>query len=497
MREASAIQTTEAVAPADPLKLRERAMRGSAWTIAGYLVNNILRFGSNLVLAYALFPEAFAIVAYASIVLQGLQMLSDFGIGPAIVQSPRGEDPDFLNTAWTFQVIRGLILFLATVPLGWTMAWFYSEPQLTWIVPACGLNFITTGLQSTAVHTCSRSLSLGRITIWGIIEAVLKAAITIVWALLWPSVWALVGGSLIAYTVGLVLTHTMLPGIRNRFHWDRDAARTLMHFGSWVLVSTMLTFFALQADRLILGKLVPMGVVGVYSIALMFARLPYEVGSRLAGIVLFPALAAAARHDRETLHVKFLESRDAILAIAQLGLVAVIIGSPWFFRVFYDSRYSEAALFAPLLGGAVWFSILQSSADRALLALGDARMLAVSNIANFLVTVTGCFTGYHFGQMQGFIVGVGLGNLAGHAVIAWALGRRGLSINAQDLRYTGLVALASFIALGMPLLAPVLNTLAWKGVLATIGVLISTLYAYRRVKPLADGAFRMVFRRTA
>lgn len=481
----------------DPLKLRERAMRGSAWTIAGYLVNNILRFGSNLVLAYALFPEAFAIVAYASIVLQGLQMLSDFGIRPAIIQSPRGEDPDFLNTAWTFQVIRGLILFLATVPLGWTMAWFYSEPQLTWIVPACGLNFLTTGLQSTAVHTCSRSLSLGRLTIWGIIEAVLKAAITIVWALLWPSVWALVGGALIAYTVGLVLTHTMLPGIRNRFHWDRDAARTLMHFGSWVLVSTMLTFFALQADRLILGKLVPMGVVGVYSIALMLARLPHEVSSRLSQIILFPALSAVARRDRETLRAKLLESRDAILVISQFGLVAVIIGSPWFFQFFYDPRYSEAAFFAPLLAGAVWFSILWASAFPALLALGDARMIAASNFANLVFTVAGCLVGYHLDQMRGFIIGVGLGNLAGHAVIAWSLGRRGLSISAQDLRYTGLVALASFIALGMPLLAPALNTLAWKGALAIIGVSISTLYAYRRVKPLADGAFRMVFRRTA
>lgn len=472
-------------------------MRGSAWTIAAYLVNNVLRFGSNLVLAHALFPEAFAIVAYASIVLQGLQMLSDVGIGPAIVQSPRGEDPDFLNTAWTFQVMRGFILFLATLPLGWTMAWLYGEPQLTWIVPACGLNFLTTGLQSTAVQTCGRSLSLGRLTIWEITEAVLKAAITIVWALLWPSVWALVGGALIAYTVGLVLTHTILPGIRNRFHWDRDAARALMHFGSWVFVSTMLTFLALQADRLILGKLVPMSVVGVYSIALMFARLPHEVSSRLSQIILFPALSDVVRRDRTTLRAKLLESRDAILVIAQFGLVAVIIGSPWFFHFFYDPRYGEAAFFAPLLAGTVWFSILWASAFPALLALGDARMIAASNLANLIFTIAGCLLGYHLDQMRGFIIGVGLGNLAGHAVVAWALGRRELSISAQDRRYTGLVALVSFIALGMPLLVPALNTPLWQGMLAAVGISISMLYVYRRAKTLVKRAFQMVFRRTA
>lgn len=490
-------QAADDAAPVHPPQLRERAMRSSAWTIAEYLVNNILRLGSNLILAHALFPEAFAIVAYASIVLQGLQMLSDIGLRPAIVQSPRGDDPDFLNTAWTFQVLRGVILFIATVLLGWPMAWFYNEPQLTWIVPACGLNFITTGLQSTAVHTCSRSLSLGRLTIVGIVEAVLKAAITIVWAQLWPSVWALVGGAFISYIIGLVLTHTALPGIRNRFRWERDAARALMHFGGWVFVSTMLTFFSGQADRLILGKLVPMGVVGVYSIALMFARLPYEMASRLTGSVLFPALAAIARRDRETFRAKLLESRDAILAVSQFGLVAMIIGSPWFFQFFYDSRYSAAAFFAPLLAATIWFTILQASADRALLALGDSRTLAVSNFANLVFTVAGCFMGYHLDQMRGFIVGVGLGNLAGHAVIAWALGRRGLSIIAQDLRYTGLVALASFIALGLPLLVPTLNTPVWQGSLATIGVSISMLYTCRRVKTLGKEALRMIFRRTA
>jgi len=475
--------------------LRERALRGSAWTIADYLVGNILRFGSNLILAHALFPEAFAILAYASIVLQGLQMFSDFGVGPAIVKSPRGSDPDFLNTAWTIGAVRGVALFLLSIPLGWVMARSYSEPLLIWIVPACGLNFITTGLQSTAVQTCSRDLNLGRLTIFGIIESVLKAVITIAWAELWPSVWALVGGALVAYTVGLVLSHTILPGIRNRFRWEANAVRELIHFGRWVFLSTMLTFACSQIDRLMLGKLVPMGVVGVYGIALMFARLPYEVFTRLSRIVLFPALAAVIRRDREALRAKLLESRDQILAIAQFGFVSVIVGSPWFFQFFYDSRYSEAAFFAPLLAGAVWISLLQASADRALLALGDARSLAFSNVANLIFTVAGCLVGYKLDQMRGFILGVGLGNLAGHAAIVWALLRHRLSIVSQDLFYTGVVAGASLFALAVPLWVPALNTASWRGIIAAMGVMFSACYAFWRVQALVKGAIRMVMER--
>ena len=467
------------------LRLRDRALKGSAWTLAQYLINNVLRLGSNLVLAHLLFPEVFALLAYASIVLQGLQMFSDIGIGPAIVQSPRGNDPDFLNTAWTIQVIRGLILFLFALLIGWPVAWFYDEPQLCWIVPACGLNFITTGLQSTAVHTCSRALMLGRLAVWGIVEAILKAAITIVWATIWPSVWALIGGAFISYTVGLVLTHTILPGIRNWFRWEQDAVRTLMRFGGWVSLSTMFTFISSQADRLILGKLVSMEVVGVYSIALMFSRLPYEISSRLAQVVLFPALADVARHDRKMLKAKFLESRDVILSISQLGLLCVIIGSPWFFKLLYDSRYGDAAFFTPFLAGTIWFAILQASADRALLALGNSRALAVSNCTNLLVTVSGCLLGFMIDGLRGFMLGVGAGNLAGYLVIAWLLSGYGLSIIIQDLRFTGIVAIASFVALGIPFLVSGSETLEMRLMLAIAGIFISTLYAYFHLRNIA------------
>jgi O-antigen/teichoic acid export membrane protein len=472
-----------------PDTLRARAMTGSAWTMTQYAVNNVLRLGSNLVLAYALFPEAFALVAYAAIVIQGLEMLSDIGIGPAIVHSHRGTDPDFLNTAWTLQILRGILLFALSAAVAGPVAWFYGEPQLALIIPACGVSFIITGLQSTAVHTCSRSLNLRPIAIWGISEAILKAAITITWALVWPSVWALIWGAAISYAVGCVLTHTILPGIRNRLRWERAAVRTLLGFGGWVTASTMFTFLAGQSDRLILGKLDSMATVGVYSIALMFARLPYEIGSRLAQIVLFPALASVARDNRAALHGRMLESRGAILAVAQLGFSGFIACAPWFFELVYDPRYADAARYSPLLAGVVWVSLLQATADRGLLALGNARTLAWSNAVNLLVTVVACLAGYHLDGMRGFILGVGLGNLAGYICISRALFSQGLSMVGQDLRFSGVVVLSSFISLGMPLLlGPEFGDHGWRAAFTLLGISLSTAYAYHCAGDLAKTA---------
>jgi len=484
-------QTTSGLATAElpnTASLRSRAVRGSAWTFGAYGIGNVLRLGSNFVLAYVLFPEAFALVALASIVLQALQMFSDVGIGPSIVQNPRGREAEFLNTAWTIQAMRGLVLWLVTVAVAWPVAEFYAAPELIWVIPACGLSFVSTGLQSTSLYTRSRDLKIGRITALGLGETVIKTAITVVWALLWPSVWAIIGGSLISYLLFMIATHTMLPGIRNRFAWDRAAAIQLLRFGGWIFLSTSVTFLAMQSDRLILGKLVPMEVLGVYSIAYMFSRLPAEIATRLVGQVQFPALAEVFRKDPSRLGARLLESRRLLLALMQFGTIAIVLVSPWFFTLLYDQRYVQAAIFAPILACAAWPVLLQASADRALLAMGDAKSLAISNALNALVTIPSCILGHHVAGMPGFIIGVGLGNLAGHSFVGWALARRQVQIIGQDATYTFLVCAIAGVTVGLPLAVPAIaNSVTAQVAIGASGLLLSAFCVLRVAAPFLHG----------
>jgi O-antigen/teichoic acid export membrane protein len=94
-----------------------RVMRSSAFTALGYGASQAMRLASNLVLTRLLFPEAFGMMALVSVFIVGLTMFSDVGVGPSILQHRRGDDRDFLNTAWTVQVIRGGILWIMTLAL--------------------------------------------------------------------------------------------------------------------------------------------------------------------------------------------------------------------------------------------------------------------------------------------------------------------------------------------------------------------------------------------
>jgi O-antigen/teichoic acid export membrane protein len=92
-------------------------INSSFWTILGYGLSQLFRLAGNIILTKLLMPEMFGIMAIVNVLIMGSQMFSDIGLGPSIIQNKRGEDPDFINTAWTLQIIRGFAIWLLVILL--------------------------------------------------------------------------------------------------------------------------------------------------------------------------------------------------------------------------------------------------------------------------------------------------------------------------------------------------------------------------------------------
>ena len=144
--------------------LGRRALRGSLWTVLGFGGAQGLRLASNLILTRLLFPEVFGVMALIMVVIQGLNNFSDVGVGPAIMQSRRGDDRDFLNTAFTMQAVRGLVLWLACIALAAPIARFYGTPELAWYLPVAGFISVINGLLTTRMEQANRHLQRGMLT---------------------------------------------------------------------------------------------------------------------------------------------------------------------------------------------------------------------------------------------------------------------------------------------------------------------------------------------
>ncbi len=449
----------ESSAGADPAvdsgggaSLGARARRSSLWVLLGLLGSQLMRLGGNVVLARLLFEEAFGLMALLALVIQGLSMFSDVGIGPGIVHSKRGDDPVYLNTAWTVQVLRGIVLWIAAALLAGPIAWFYGEPELAVFLPIAALVTILGGLNSTRYFTAERHLALGKRVRNDFLAHAASVVVMILWASFSATVWALVAGQLMQAAVLALTSHLALPGSPNRPKLERAALSELVHFGRWIFVSTLIAFLAMGIDRLMLGRLEGLALLGVYSVAWGLVSTTYVIGGALAGNVQFPLLAAQARMDRGAMARRFLETRVHLLAAARFACLGFLLLGPAFFALLYDERWQAAGWITQLLAIASWFGMLQLTSDRACLALGDTRSLAASNAASLCVKIAAGLVGLSLAGLPGFVLGMALGSLAGHLVIQRALARLGIPIAAQDLAASARFALYGSVAL-VPLFA--------------------------------------------
>ncbi len=434
-------------AEAAPKTLKQLATHGSIWTIGGYGCSQVLRFGANVVLAKLLFPEAFGLMALVNGVIQGLVMFSDVGIGQVIIRHTRNDDPEFYNTIWTIQVLRGLLLTLLGIGLAWPIAQIY-DPFLTKLISFVALTALIAGFNSTKLFTTSRDLVLARLTIVELTTQVVSIGVMVVFAWFRHSVWTFVIGAYVSVSLKLVLSHVALPGPTNRFCWRPGAVRELFRFGRWIFLSTMFTFLALQSDKLILGSLVSLNALGIYSLAFSMMATVSGVFEQLAGRVLMPAMVHVSKSSVSRFAELVLQSRQLILMAAAIAVADLILVAPSVFRLLYDSRYREAGWLTQLLCCGLWFLLLQRTSEASLLATDRNRALAIANAANFFVTVVAAPIGFMWGGIAGFIGGWTLGNVVAVIVLDRELVKHGVPVAKQDVvmsAYLVILCAAGFV----------------------------------------------------
>ena len=394
-----------------------RALTGSVLTAGSYALTQALRLGSNLILTRLLFPEAFGLMALVSVVLVGLAMFSDVGIGPAISQHPKGDEPEFLDTAFSINVARGALLWGLTCVLAWPMAQVYGVPELMGLLPVAGISLLISGFNPTRIDTANRHLLLGRVTLLDLVAQILGIVAIVVLALLTRSVWALVWGAIIGSAAKLILMHLLLPGRANRFQWQPQAGRDLIHFGKWIFLSTACGFLLAQGDKAILGAYLPLDQLGVYNIGYFLAAFPVLLAGAVTGRIMIPIYrdrppAASAENAARLRRLRFALTGGVLLLLALVGIFARPLVA-----LLYDARYLGAAPVIAALAMAQMPQVIGMTYDQSALAAGNSRGYFLVMALRAGVQTAAFAMGVHQGGLLGALVGLGLAGLISHLLI--------------------------------------------------------------------------------
>ena len=433
--------------PLNKSSLKALAIRGSIWTLAGHGGVLLIRMVRSLIMTRLLFPEVYGLMTLVWAVLYGLQMLADTGIVTTIIRDKRGDDPDFLNTAFTTNVFRGVLLWVVSCVVAYPMALFYHQPALTQLLPATGLTALIHGFVSTAMYTRRRHMDFKRLAILDLSNEIVTFVALVIWAYFYRNVWALVGGAVIGQIYLVIASHLYLPGIRNKFRWDRSALDTFMVFGKWIYLSSVVYFLSTQSDRFLLGRYLDMIHLGVYGTATVLSGALLTVILKINSDVLYPAYSRVFQEGADRLRQVMLRTRLAVDAGMILPIAAIMILGGRIVALLYDPRYHEAGWMLQVLCVRLLIVATLSNSESCLIALGHPKYSFMQNLCRTIAMFIAIPVGWSLWGIKGVIWAVALSELPPLVVIWIGLIRNrmfSVAAESRSLLFAGLGALLGF-----------------------------------------------------
>ena len=373
---------------------RGAILSGSAWTIGTYVATLVLRFGSNVLLSRLIAPEIFGMVVVIAAIRAGADLLSDIGLGQNIVNNPRGDRPAFYNTVWTLQVLRGLVLFALCCAFAGPFSRLYGVPESA--IQFGAITLAVLGVTSTSPSLLQKKLRLPVLTLFDFAVDLIGIAAMLLLVLWSPTVWSILLGNLISALVRVVGSF-LLPEGGNRPTIDRHVVGEIFSFGKWIFLWSLLGFLSLNFDRLYLGSVASLSLLGIYGIARTMAELPAQLTVRLG-------------------------------------------------RAIYDPRYGLAAAMLPLLLLGTWATILCTTNEYVLIGRGRPQACTAASSVKLGYLLIGLPLAFQAGGMLGALLILVSADIVRYAVLLVAQLRVRIGFGSHDLLATA-VLLATLLLL--------------------------------------------------
>lgn len=372
-----------------------------------------------VVLARLLDPVDFGLVAMVTAVIGLADLVRDFGLSSAAVQSKTLSKDERNNLFWanlTFGALSTAVI-IACAPLIQAM---YGQPGLVPIIISLSWVFLVSGANTQFRADLTRSMSFGKLAMSDVLAQVIGIAAAVTMALFELGAWALVGQQLTVAVVALIanaVSARWLPGLPRR----RVSLRRFFSFGSHLFATQTLTYLTKNVDNIALGIFSGPYALGLYSRAYQLLMTPLnQINAPMTGVAL-PVLSRLQDDEERFTHYLTQAQFVATYLTASVFAVAAGLADPLILVLFGEEWAAVGPIFAILAIGGI-FRAIQQVAYWTYLAKGrtaaQLKMIALTRPAMIVIILAGVPWGP---------VGVALGHTIAYflfwIVSMWHVGR--------------------------------------------------------------------------
>lgn len=274
--------------------LSKKVSKGALWVTAATICARGLSVASAIILARLLAPEDFGLMAIAMAIVAFSQGTTQTGFESALIQK-QDRPEDYLDTAWTFELTRYLVLFLITFLAAPLFASFFNEPRAVMILRVISLTLVFQGLRNIGVVYFRKNLDFKKQFVLEVVPLVAYICVVIPLAFSLRNVWALVWASLTTSVATCLISYVMHP-YRPRLDFNLKRARNLFNFGKWILGSSIIAMISEQGMTMFVGKFLGIPILGFFNRAGVFSTTILQQISEIVWKVGYPAYSQLQHH---------------------------------------------------------------------------------------------------------------------------------------------------------------------------------------------------------
>lgn len=325
------------------------------WVAIMRYSNRLTGFVTTLILARLVAPEAFGLIAVASMMLEVVNVMKDMGMGQALIYR---RDSLAAASSTAFFVLAGvnIIIFAVLCGISPLLAGFLDEPDVTPVLIVMAFSIVLFGFRAVPDALIRKDMDFRRLLVPTITPVIIASVVSIVMAFQGAGVWSLVARSLIVE----LLTTTLIwkyCSFRPSLVFDAKIARELLGYGKYIIGASVVGVALYNVDKLIISKIDSISTLGLYVMAYTVASVPVGELGHLVCRVMFPALSKL-NDNIEKFQVGLRTSIEMSSMISvPMGIGIIFFSDQLVHVLFKEEWWAVAPMLRILAGAAVLRSI--------------------------------------------------------------------------------------------------------------------------------------------
>ncbi|MBE0675752.1 MAG: lipopolysaccharide biosynthesis protein, partial [Bacteroidales bacterium] len=325
--------------------LKAKTARGVFWSFLDSFGVYLVKFGFSIFIARTLSPEDYGLMGMIVIFISLGQMFMQSGFSMALIQKKESSNAD-LSTAFWFNVLAALAIYLVLFFSAGAIASFYQKPVLVNITRIAAIGIVLNSLCSVQVSILTKRMDFKKLTGINLVGALFSGITGLVLALRGYAVWALVFQTLagnVIYLAGLWMTSRWRPALI----FNVSAFRSLFGFGYKILLQGLTDVLFTKIYFPLIGKSFSAAQLGFYTNASRFYEIFIRQTSNSVNRVIFPAFSAM-QDEKERFNKNYVRSFNLLATLMSAGSLILIIASRPFVSVALTDKWLPAVPFMQL-----------------------------------------------------------------------------------------------------------------------------------------------------